>query len=215
MKYMAIDPSFSRTGLCILDTDTKTIFLKPISPPGSNKTFNDTVNRGMYIAEQIIKEISHLHNITMLIEEPMISSIKASSLGVLSGILTTTLTQHPSIKTVYTVNPNTIRQLNSALSDKKGLSKKQISFLSAEVLFAIFEQEGYTISLWTNTPRKRKFCHDEAEAFMLCILLLLKDNVLSDSLVQNIYAAHKGYSVKKIKINEFTKREVTNVAKAN
>ena len=79
MKYMAIDPSFSRTGLCILDTDTKTIFLKPISPPGSNKTFNDTVNRGMYIAEQIIKEISHLHNITMLIEEPMISSISIST----------------------------------------------------------------------------------------------------------------------------------------
>ena len=215
MKYMAIDPSFTRTGLCILDTDTKTIFLKPISPPGSNKTFNDTINRGMYIATEITKELSDLHNITMLIEEPMISSIKASSLGVLSGVLTTTLTQHPSISTIYTVNPNTIRQLNSALPNKQGLSKKQISSLSAELLLARFEQEGYTITLWTDKPRKRKLCHDEAEAFMLAILLLIQDKILTPEFLQSIYTAHKGYYAKKIKINNFTKSEVSNVAKAS
>lgn len=202
MIYVAVDPSFTRTGLCILDTKRKTIYFKPISPPGTNKTYSDTINRSLYVLNNIFDSF-HLHElVTLLIEEPMVSSIKASSLGVLSGVLTSHLVNHEIITKLYTANPNTIRQLNSALPNKNEVSKKALSKTSVELILKLFEEIGYTITLWTDKPRKRQICHDEAESFMLLLLMLFQDNILTEQFKQKIYNIHKGYYVKKIKLNE-------------
>lgn len=208
MKYIAVDPSFSRTGVATLDTDNKEIVLKHVRPIGKNDTYKNTVERSAVIATGILEEIKVYETVQLLIEEPMVSSIKASSMGVLAGVVATTLLLLPNITNIYTVNPTTIRSLNSALPYKKELNKKQLSQRVALELIDFYESIGYTASIKATaynkdgSVRKRAMTHDEAEALILLTVFLLSKDILTESEKLNVYKINKGFYTKKIKINK-------------
>lgn len=208
MKYIAVDPSFTKTGMAALDTETKEILLKPITPEGKNDTYKDTIERSALVATGILEEIGVWDKVLILFEEPMIASLKASSLGALSGVLATTLLLLPNIIEVYTVNPVTITRLNSALPYKKQFSKKQLSQRVAEGLIGLFEKLDYTIVLKTlrynkdGLPRARKMSHDEAEALILLTVFLLNVDFFSEEEKLKLYKINKGFYTKDIKVNK-------------
>lgn len=214
MKYIALDPSFSKSGLCILDTVDKTILFKPIVPPGKNDTFKDAIGRSTYIALEVLKELDLSSRYKAIIEEPMVSSMKASRLGLLSGVVTTTFLYIPHITHIYTINPIAITSLNSAAPNKAKLNKKQLSSSIALAILEHFEQLGYTITLWTDkynkdgSPKKRKLSHDEAESFLMMLLLLKKDKQLPYETWVEIYKINKGFYTKNININKLKENNV-------
>lgn len=208
MKYIAVDPSFTKTGIAALDTETKEILLKPITPEGKNATYKDTIERSALVTTGILEEIRVWDKVLILFEEPMVSSLKASSLGALSGVLATTLLLLPNIIEVYTVNPVTITRLNSALPYKKQLNKKQLSQKVAEGLIELFKELNYNIILKTlkynkdGLPRVRKMSHDEAEALILLTVFLLNIGFFSEEEKLELYKINKGFYTKDIKINK-------------
>lgn len=138
----------------------------------------------------------------------MVSSIKASSLGVLSGVIATTLLLLPNIKSISTVNPSTLRSLNSTIQNKKGVNKKQLSREVAEAILAYLQTQGFTYEVIPTTfnkdgsPRSRKISHDELEAFLFLIILMLKQDLLAHPQKIEIYKINKGFYTKDISINK-------------
>lgn len=222
MVYAAIDPSYSRTGLCILHNDTFTFV--PISPEGKNQSYSDEITRARIIATEVYSRLSFCKIydlacdkqqdkatvVKLLIEEPMISSFKASSLGVLSGVLIASIIDTELVNEIYTVNPNTIRQLNSAVSNKEKVTKKQLSLKVANEILEYLQSLGFKVVLEKSEKRKRKLSHDEAEAFLLLLLLLNHEQYFSKEIWTKIVSIHKGYN-KNVKINKL-KIEMQEVA---
>ena len=208
MKYLAIDPSFSRTGIAILDTETRSIKLKPVSPVGTNDSYTNTVERSAYIIAEVLKEFKVSDNISVIIEEPMVRSLKASALGILSGVSVTTLLLLPIINEIRTVNPITIKSLNSVLPYKNKLSKKQLSLHVAEELIEFYKSIGHTVELVplkynkNGSPRSRALTHDEAESLILLTVLLLDRGYFKDMETLSIYQINKGFLTKKIIVNK-------------
>lgn len=208
MKYIAVDPSYTKTGIAILNEVSNTLSLKVVTPPGKNETFRDAVERSAIIATGVIEELKVYEKAILLIEEPMVTSMMASRLGMLSGIVITTSLLLPNISNIYTVNPVSITSLNSALPYKKEMSKKRLSQRVAGELIEFFTDIGYAIDIRPlrynkdGSPRARVVSHDEAEALILLTLLLLEIDFFSKEDKLKIYKINKGFLTKKIQVNK-------------
>lgn len=208
-EVIGIDPSYTKTGYCRIDLKNKKILFKSISPPGVNKTYRDAYSRAKHISFEIIREANPGTN--LIIEEPMVTSMMASRLGLLSGVLVRDLEESKSISKIYTVNPVTIKQLNSVLPKNIIIAKKAGSQAIVLEILNYLEVIGFTVEVYNDklnkdgTPKQRKISHDESEAFLLAMLLVhkLRDNTESltyDNWVE-IYKIHKGFYTKDITIH--------------
>lgn len=207
MNYVGIDPSFSKTGLCIIDLENKRITFKSISPPGTNKTYADAINRSIYIERALYNTIPY--PAVVLIEEPLISSMMASRLGILSGVVMSGLIKNNHIHKIYTTNPISVTQLNSVAPNKGELTKKQLSLRIANDILSYFETQDFNIIITNDklnkdgTPKQRKISHDEAEALILALLLLKQEEKLAFEHWTEIYKINKGFYTKSITINQY------------
>lgn len=202
MIYIGVDPSFTKTGVCYLNTRTKEIVFNAISPPGTNDTYKDTLDRSGLVAIGVLKNIDMMRDAVAIIEEPLVSSIKASSLGILSGIVAWSLAFMPSIKRVYSVSPTYISSMNRKIAKSNSLNKKQASLYIVSALLELFSDYGYRIRILNDkynkdgTMKARKLSHDEAEAFMLTLLLMLETNALEDEIRSKLSSINKEYAKK-------------------
>lgn len=179
MIYAGVDPSFTKTGVCLLDTELKKIKFIAICPEGKNIDYKHTLDRSAFVAVSIIRHLDLNKDSIVILEEPLLSSIKASSLGILSGVVAWSLSFIPSIKALYSIKPTYVAGLNRQLAKRLGLTKKAASqYVASKVLEFLVETKGYDIELYTSIinkdgqPKKRSLSHDEAEAFLLLTALL-------------------------------------------
>lgn len=214
MKYfVGIDPSYSKTGVCMLNLEEKTVLFKSISPEGTNKTYRDAIERASYIAFNIttfvIENKNSAHDeVHYVLEEPMVTSMMASRLGILSGVIASRLLEVISDGDIHTINPVGITQLNSVAPNKDKLNKKQLSLKIANDILSYLESVGFKIHITPNkynkdgTPKKRKLSHDESEALLLALLLVHHKEQLEYEHWKQIYIINKGFYTKDIKINK-------------
>lgn len=198
MIYVGVDPSFTKTGVCYFDTENKHIVLNAIQAPGTNKTYKDAINRSGYIALNIIKPIDPQKDTHVLIEEPLMSTFKASRLGILSGVVVWTMAFMPFIKKVYSITPTYISRTNKDLAKRENLNKKQASQFVANAMLEIFKRYGYTVEVLNNKYNKdgsvkaRKISHDESEALILVFTMLLKRKALESDLLAELLVVNEG-----------------------
>ncbi len=209
MIYLGIDPSFTKTGAVILDTEQKTIMFIVVSPPGSNTNYKMMINRSAYISIGIVKHLCLNKDIKLVLEEPLVRSLKASSLGILSATLSWTFVSIPSVKEMYSINPSYVSSLNSALAKKMNLSKKQASkYVAGEVVEHFIKNKGYKVVVYNDkvnrdgTMKKRVLSHDEAEAFILLLALLKKDGLLSIEDLEMMYTTNPKFA-REVSLNKF------------
>ena len=112
--------------------------------------------------------------------------MKASSLGILSGVVAWSLSFIPSIKTLYSIKPTYVASLNRQLAKRLDLSKKAASqHVASKVLEYLIDSKGYDVELYTDIitksgqPKKRSLSHDEAEAFLLLTALLQSKEIFT------------------------------------
>jgi hypothetical protein len=186
MQYVGIDPSFTKTGVCYLDLDNKTIKFVGVSPEGRNDHYVDILNRSAFVAMSIIRHFDLHNDVEVIIEEPLMGSYKASSLGMLSGITVWSLAFISNVKNIYSINPKHISSVNKHLRKKLGMSKKAVSkHVASEILEYFIATLGYDVELYTTiinkdgSKRKRALSHDEAEAFLLLITLLIDKDIFT------------------------------------
>lgn len=206
MVYVGIDPSYSRTGVVYFDSSKKKITFKAISPEGSNETYLAAANRAAYIASSIVRDLSDKEDVFIIFEEPLLNSIKASRLGLLSGILALSLVFTPSVRSIYTLTPSIVASMNRNIPNKEKLDKKKISSMVVESMLEYMGSKGFKIEVLNDkfkkdgTMKERKMSHDEAEAFLILLHLLKELGELTDEIWLGLMKIHKGLA-KKYKIN--------------
>lgn len=202
MIYVGVDPSFTKTGVCYFDTETKHIMLNAIQAPGTNKTYKDAINRSGYVALNIIKPIDASKDVYVLIEEPLMSTFKASRLGILSGVVVWTLAFMPFIKKVYSITPTYIARTNKELAKQEGLNKKKASQFVALGMLEVLQKHGYTFEVMNNKYNKdgsvkaRKISHDESEALILTFTMLLRRKALEANILTELLNVNPGLKLK-------------------
>ena len=207
MLYVGIDPSFTKTGTCYLDTDKKTILFNAISPDGKNEDYIKTIERASYVSLEIIKRLSIRGQVKVILEEPLAMSMKASRLGILSGLLGLSLLLVPSIERIYTISPSYIARLNNPIAKRKGLSKKMASqYVVEKILSYMQESMGYEIIIHNDklnkdgSQKKRKLSHDEAESFILLLRMLDEENFIDKDFQKELVSINRNFN-KEQKLN--------------
>ncbi len=226
--YIGIDPSFTKTGLAIINIEDKIINFYTLSPKGTNDVYRDFIMRSLYIVDSIhehtssrlrnelklgtvnIKENNDPIKKVVVYEEPAYSSMRASSLGILSGVIGYSFYVDDNTDTVYTINANVINSMNKSISKRTGLNKKQTSKQIALDIIDIFKAHDYNIVIdnenkktRTGKLRVRELSPDEAEAFLMILHYLIKFNILDDKLKQEILKVNRNlngtYSINELK----------------
>jgi hypothetical protein len=207
MLYVGIDPSFTKTGTCYLDTDKKTILFNAISPDGKNEDYIKTIERASYVSLEIIKRLTIRGQVKVILEEPLAMSMKASRLGILSGLLGFSLLLVPSIERIYTISPSYIARLNNPIAKRKGLSKKMASqYVVEKILSYMQESMGYKVIIHNDklnkdgSQKKRKLSHDEAESFILLLRMLDEENFIDKDFKKELVSINRNFN-KEQKLN--------------
>ena len=190
---VSLDPSFTRTGICIIDLENKHIMFYTASHKIGEKRFENVVHAAQSITSQIqaiIKENCG-NEYALISEEPLPMSSMSSALYSLDTLIFHTFESH--IKITY--NPATLRsRIHGHKYDKKDSQNL------AEKYLKILEKSGYMIISILGT--KKKVNNDAAEAFLYAHLFL-KDLGNSDFQFDNA----EDIATYKLRMKELKKRE--------
>lgn len=160
---ISLDPSFTRTGICIINLDTKEIWFETAACKIGEKQFENVVKAGQSVVRQIndvvYKRCSD--DFDMISESPLPCSSMSPALYSLDTQIYNAFESH--IKQTY--NPSTLR---SKIHGHK--YEKKDSMELADKYLKILEKCGYIIKSKMGT--KQKVCHDCCEAFLYSHLYL-------------------------------------------
>lgn len=160
---VSLDPSFTRTGICIIDLENKHIMFYTASNKIGEKQFENVVHAAQSIVIQLQTIIKNNCNndYALIHESPLPMSSMSSALYSLDTLIYHTFEQH--IKKTY--NPATLK---SQIHGHK--YEKRDSQNLAEKYIKVLIDKGYSITTIYGT--KRKIPHDCAEAFLYAHLYL-------------------------------------------
>lgn len=193
-----LDPSFSNSGLCIVDIEGKGIYFFPIKPPGKNDNYETSLKRSEYIVKEIVGKFylledkfnicSNEYKTVLIYEEPLITSQKASRLGLLSATIYSFFASilykelgfideaKDFFSEVYIIPPNYVSNLCRPVRKKYGLNKKSASRKVAEdILEYLVTRKNFEVYIHNDklnkdgSMKKRKLTHDEGEAFLMAL----------------------------------------------
>lgn len=163
---VSLDPSYTRTGICILDLLNKNIYFHTASCKIGEKQFENVV----HAAQSIVKQLSSIINdicgeayFSMIMESPLPASSMSPALYCLDSLIYNEFESHIT----KTYNPSTLRsRIHGRKYDKSDSVNLACKYLK------ILEDAGYTYYLIVD--RARKVPHDCCEA-LLYLHLWLKD----------------------------------------
>ena len=159
---ISLDPSFTRTGICVIDLVEKKLEFYTASHKIGEKQFENVVHAAQAIVRQL-KEIFSPYNddFDLVSESPLPMSSMSSALYSLDTLIYDTFESH--VKCTY--NPSTLRsRIHGHKYDKKDSQNL------ADKYIKILEKSGYIITSSLGT--KKKIPHDSAEAFLYAHLYL-------------------------------------------
>lgn len=177
MILIGLDPSFTRTGIAVLNTDSKKIFLRTcgcaITSNGEKKDFKHVLNASLGVIHQIdeeLKEIARDDNYSwsykdafMVCEEPLPLSLMSAALYCLDSLL---INYFSTFVQIHTFNVSFLKHLKKQMGydDKNGNGKKNSVELARKYIDLLIKK-GWAIDCDNN------LCHDCAEAFLYFIVL--------------------------------------------
>lgn len=196
MIYIGIDPSYTKTGVSYIDLADKFILLNAVTPEGTNESYIDMIKRARLISTDIFSKLDR-DNIVIM-EEPLIVSQKASSLGILSGVLATELLNNIMIDEVYTLHPNAVSNTNRGQKDYSSKNRKNVSRRVALEYIEVFKSFGYKVVIYNDktnkdgSMKKRVLSTDESEAFIMTLMLMRHLNVLDKEIEEQVLIINRG-----------------------
>lgn len=191
---VSLDPSYTRTGICILDLLNKNIYFHTASCKIGEKQFENVV----HAAQSIVKQLSSIINdicgeayFSMIMESPLPASSMSPALYCLDSLIYNEFESHIT----KTYNPSTLRsRIHGRKYDKSDSVNLACKYLK------ILEDVGYTYYLIVD--RARKVPHDCCEA-LLYLHLWLKDSGNEDFQFDN----SEEIAAFKLRQKELKKRE--------
>lgn len=164
-NLIGLDPSFTRTGMCILTTDHKVIF-KTFSHAIGKKDFEHTLDAAKSLAEEIKKTVAEFRPYRVISEHPLPQSSMSPALYCLDAMIFDRLGQRYFLQTY---NPATLVKIhgtrNYTKTDSVNLAQKRLGK---------FLQQGWEVE-------NIRPCHDCCEAFLyICYYLHTNGKDLRD-----------------------------------
>lgn len=160
---VSLDPSFTRTGICIIDLESKHIMFYTASCKIGEKQFENVFHAAKSITSQIqaiIKENCG-NEYALISEAPLPMSSMSAALYSLDTLIYNEFESH--VKATF--NPATLRsKIHGHKYDKNDSVNLASKYLK------ILEDNGYIINTAIGT--KKKLTHDNAEAFLYAHLYL-------------------------------------------
>ena len=191
---ISLDPSYTRTGICILDLLNKNIYFHTASCKIGEKQFENVVHAAQSIVKQlssIINDICGEARFSMIMESPLPASSMSPALYCLDSLIYNEFESHIT----KTYNPSTLRsRIHGRKYDKSDSVNLACKYLK------ILEDAGYTYYLIVD--RARKVPHDCCEA-LLYLHLWLKDSGNKDFQFDN----SEEIAAFKLRQKELKKRE--------
>lgn len=185
MIIAGLDPSFTSTGVAILDTEKKTIKTKAICFGCPDKSFigmQNSITAILWELDTLLDEIDFL-----VMEQPFAGQIFSAGLYGLDSVIY----QHFRDVIINTYHPTTLRKIHG-----KKYTKKDSKHLATNII-DILEKEGYS---YINNKQENKngkvdmygnklsrnggyaITSDESEAFLYVVVTSIKSGVMFDSL---------------------------------
>ena len=191
-RYLiSLDPSFTRTGICIIDLLEKKIEFYAVSCKIGEKQFVNVVHAAQSIVNQLSELFTKYEDYSLVSEEPLPMSSMSSALYSLDTLLYNTFESH----IVKTYNPSTLRsRIHGHKYDKKDSQNL------ADKYIKILEKSGYIITSVFGI--KKKIPHDCCEA-LLYAHTYLKDSGNIDFQFDNA----EDIAAYKLRMKELKKRE--------
>ena len=167
MFLVSLDPSFTRTGICIIDLQSKQIHFYTASCKIGEKQFENVVNAGSSVCSQIQEVVYNVcgNDFILIMESPIPVSSMSAALYSLDTIIYKTFQEH--VKQTY--NPAT---LSSKIHGHKYTKNDSIEL--ADKFIKNLSNFGYIIISTIGTTKK--IPHDCCEAFLYCWLYLHTNN---------------------------------------
>lgn len=161
---VGFDPSFTRTGICVIDLINKEISFFTASEKIGEKQFENVIHAAQSVVKQIkdiIDDNCCADKYAIVMESPLPNSSMSAALYCLDSLLYIEFESH----IVKTYNPATLRsKIHGHKYDKTD------SVNLADKYLKVLTDNGYTISM--NLGRARKIPHDCCEAFLYAHLYL-------------------------------------------
>jgi len=158
---ISLDPSFTRTGICIIDLSNKTIEFYTASCKIGEKQFENVVHAAQSVVNQLKDIFAKYTEYDLIHESPLPMSSMSSALYSLDTLIYHTFESH--IKRTY--NPATLRsKIHGHKYDKSDSQKLAAKYL------ANLAKEGYSII--SDLGIKKKIPHDCCEALLYSWLYL-------------------------------------------
>lgn len=158
---ISLDPSFTRTGICILDLEKKVLEFYTASCKIGEKQFENVVHAAQSVVKQLENIFSNYSDYDLIMESPLPMSSMSSALYSLDTLIFHTFESHVK----HTYNPATLRSRihghKYTKNDSKELADKYIKCL---------QDKGYIINSVFGTAKK--IPHDCCEAFLYSHLWL-------------------------------------------
>lgn len=152
---ISLDPSFTRTGICIIDLSNKTIEFYTASCKIGEKQFENVVHAAQSVVNQLKDTFAKYDEYVLISESPLPMSSMSSALYSLDTLIYHTFESH--IKRTY--NPATLRsKIHGHKYDKSDSQKLAAKYLEN------LAKEGYSIT--SDLGTKKKVPHDCCEALL-------------------------------------------------
>lgn len=191
---ISLDPSYTRTGICILDLLNKNIYFHTASCKIGEKQFENVVHAAQSIVKQLLSIINDICGeayFSIIMESPLPASSMSPALYCLDSLIYNEFESHIT----KTYNPSTLRsRIHGRKYDKSDSVNLACKYLK------ILEDVGYTYYLIAD--RARKVPHDCCEA-LLYLHLWLKDSGNKDFQFDN----SEEIAAFKLRQKELKKRE--------
>ena len=190
MIIIGLDPSFTRTGIAILNTEKKKLILRTcgcaITSNGEKKDFKHVLNASLGVIHQIDEELKEIarddhyswsyKDAFMVCEEPLPLSLMSAALYCLDSLL---INYFSNFFQIRTFNVSFLKHLKKqrGYDDKNGNGKKNSVALAGQYIDLLIKK-GWSIEyngklFWQ--PCDEPLCHDCAEAFLYFLVLATND----------------------------------------
>lgn len=183
MILLGVDPSFTRAGVTIVNTDTMEIIHDKIEGRMS-KNFDNNFKESLDRCKRLSNLLKGYKVDYALSEHPFPGGISSPGLFMLDGMLMYTLYLMQTAN-LYIVHPSYLKHLHGKNYEKSD------SIKLAKELKVIYLKHGYSFN-------KNKITHDESESFLFVTRLMVLLNI-NPSLVSEIVKLNKGFASKKEK----------------
>ena len=183
MNFLGLDPSFTRTGYSIIDTEKKIVWIRRASTNIDDKGYNSIWRASWTLTQEIVGSLDELGIIldSVIMEVPVAGQVFSGGLFMLGTHIIDTLSNKYQGMDYYTLYPNFV---SNRLHGKRSYNKAESTVLAFKWIKELQNMGYEIISQKSSKNIPIKIVHDEAESFLFLVKLMSLKGLIPEELIK-------------------------------